>query len=43
MGPVPATVVVEDEPDLLRDQFRQLLRYPRLIAGGVLIGLLGGA
>ncbi len=43
VGPVPATVVVEDEPDLLRDQFRQLLRYPRLIAGGVLIGLLGGA
>ncbi|MGW0820606.1 lipopolysaccharide biosynthesis protein [Streptomyces sp. NPDC002845] len=34
---------VEDEPDLLRDQFRQLLRYPRLIAGGVLFGLLGGA
>ncbi|WP_236244980.1 lipopolysaccharide biosynthesis protein [Streptomyces sp. CC210A] len=43
VGPVPATVMVEDEPDLLRDQFRQLLRYPRLIAGGVLIGLLGGA
>jgi Mrp family chromosome partitioning ATPase/ElaB/YqjD/DUF883 family membrane-anchored ribosome-binding protein len=35
--------VVDDEPDLLRDQFRQLLRYPRLIAGGVLLGLLGGA
>lgn len=34
---------VDDEPDLLRDQFRQLLRYPRLIAGGVLLGLLGGA
>ncbi|CAL9433929.1 lipopolysaccharide biosynthesis protein [Streptomyces sp. enrichment culture] len=36
-------VLVDDEPDLLRDQFRQLLRYPRLIAGGVLLGLLGGA
>jgi Mrp family chromosome partitioning ATPase len=32
-----------DEPDLLRDQFRQLLRYRALIAAGVLIGLLGGA
>ncbi|MCC9705114.1 lipopolysaccharide biosynthesis protein [Streptomyces sp. MNU76] len=39
-GPV---AVADDEPDLLRDQFRQLLRYPRLIAGGVLLGLLGGA
>ncbi|MEU9580989.1 lipopolysaccharide biosynthesis protein [Streptomyces chilikensis] len=39
-GPVP---VPEDEPDLLRDQFLQLMRYPRLIAGGVLLGLLGGA
>ncbi|WP_331452649.1 lipopolysaccharide biosynthesis protein [Streptomyces sp. SS162] len=36
-------ILVDDEPDLLRDQFRQLLRYPRLIAGGVLLGLLGGA
>lgn len=42
-GQVPPAVVMEDEPDLLRDQFRQLLRYPRLIAGGVLLGLLGGA
>lgn len=40
-GALPA-MPVEDEPDLLRDQFRQLLRYPRLIAGGVLLGLLGG-
>ncbi|WP_424211691.1 lipopolysaccharide biosynthesis protein [Streptomyces sp. BI20] len=33
----------EDEPDLLRDQFRQLTRYRRLIAAGVGVGLLGGA
>lgn len=32
-----------DEPDLLRDQFRQLIRYRVLIVTGVLIGLLGGA
>ncbi|WRQ83144.1 lipopolysaccharide biosynthesis protein [Streptomyces sp. MUM 178J] len=38
----PVVSAAEDEPDLLRDQFRQLLRYPRLIAGGVLLGLLGG-
>ncbi|MGY1435355.1 lipopolysaccharide biosynthesis protein [Streptomyces reniochalinae] len=31
-----------DEPDLLRDQFRQLLRYRWLIALGVVLGLLGG-
>ncbi|WP_227870224.1 lipopolysaccharide biosynthesis protein [Streptomyces otsuchiensis] len=31
-----------DEPDLLREQFRQLLRYRLLIAAGVLLGLLGG-
>ncbi|WP_209313020.1 lipopolysaccharide biosynthesis protein [Streptomyces lonarensis] len=31
-----------DEPDLLRDQFRQLLRYRLLIAAGVLLGTLGG-
>ncbi|WP_228978781.1 lipopolysaccharide biosynthesis protein [Streptomyces sp. DH12] len=41
-GPA-AAVPVDDEPDLLRDQFRQLLRYPRLMAAGVLLGLLGGA
>ena len=32
-----------DEPDLLRDQFRQLLRYRFLIVAGILIGLAGGA
>ncbi|MGK5629099.1 lipopolysaccharide biosynthesis protein [Streptomyces sp. URMC 123] len=32
-----------EEPDLLRDQFRQLLRYRVLIALGVAAGLLGGA
>ncbi|WP_055575444.1 hypothetical protein, partial [Streptomyces albus] len=31
-----------DEPDLLRDQFRQLLRYRWLIALGIVLGLLGG-
>ncbi|MEU5807220.1 lipopolysaccharide biosynthesis protein [Streptomyces sp. NPDC047718] len=38
----PAAVPAEDEPDLLRDQFRQLLRYRRLIGAGLGIGLLGG-
>ncbi|MEU0097941.1 lipopolysaccharide biosynthesis protein [Streptomyces sp. NPDC006267] len=32
----------QDEPALLRDQFRQLLRYRGLLASGVVIGLLGG-
>ncbi|MFG2191336.1 lipopolysaccharide biosynthesis protein [Streptomyces sp. NPDC048639] len=32
-----------DEPDLLRDQFRQLLRYRLLLVAGVVLGLLGGA
>lgn len=32
-----------DEPDLLRDQFRQLVRYRGLLVAGVLLGLLGGA
>ncbi|MFJ6444495.1 lipopolysaccharide biosynthesis protein [Streptomyces sp. NPDC091649] len=32
----------QDEPALLRDQFRQLLRYRSLLASGVVIGLLGG-
>ncbi|WP_367125637.1 lipopolysaccharide biosynthesis protein [Streptomyces phytohabitans] len=32
-----------DEPDLLREQFRQLLRYRTLIALGLAVGLLGGA
>jgi Mrp family chromosome partitioning ATPase/uncharacterized protein involved in exopolysaccharide biosynthesis len=36
-------VEAQDEPDLLRDQFRQLLRYRGLIALGILIGLIGGA
>ncbi len=38
----PAAVPAEDEPDLLRDQFRQLLRYRRLLGAGIGIGLLGG-
>ncbi|MFD9301318.1 lipopolysaccharide biosynthesis protein [Streptomyces sp. NPDC060048] len=38
----PAAAPAEDEPDLLRDQFRQLLRYRRLIGAGVGVGLLGG-
>ncbi|MEU0148091.1 lipopolysaccharide biosynthesis protein [Streptomyces sp. NPDC006288] len=32
----------QDEPALLRDQFRQLLRYRTLLAAGVVVGLLGG-
>ncbi|MFE1403828.1 lipopolysaccharide biosynthesis protein [Streptomyces sp. NPDC058770] len=32
----------QDEPALLRDQFRQLLRYRALLATGVAAGLLGG-
>ncbi|KPC78446.1 MULTISPECIES: hypothetical protein [Streptomyces] len=32
----------QDEPALLRDQFRQLLRYRALLAGGIVAGLLGG-
>ncbi|WP_406099432.1 lipopolysaccharide biosynthesis protein [Streptomyces sp. NBC_01013] len=31
----------QDEPALLRDQFRQLLRYRALLAAGVVVGLLG--
>ncbi|RST04123.1 lipopolysaccharide biosynthesis protein [Streptomyces sp. WAC07149] len=38
----PATVPAEDEPDLLRDQFKQLLRYRRLLGAGLAVGLLGG-
>lgn len=38
----PASVPAEDEPDLLRDQFKQLLRYRRLLGAGIGIGLLGG-
>lgn len=33
----------QDEPDLLRDQFRQLVRYRALLVTGLLIGLLGGS
>lgn len=36
------TAVEDDEPELLRDQFRQLLRYRAIIGAGVGIGLLGG-
>ncbi|MET9659646.1 lipopolysaccharide biosynthesis protein [Streptomyces sp. NPDC006510] len=32
----------QDEPALLRDQFRQLLGYRALLASGVVVGLLGG-
>ncbi|MFF1921960.1 lipopolysaccharide biosynthesis protein [Streptomyces sp. NPDC058221] len=32
----------QDEPALLRDQFRQLLRYRVLLVCGVVVGLLGG-
>ncbi|MCX5194272.1 lipopolysaccharide biosynthesis protein [Streptomyces sp. NBC_00249] len=38
----PAAAPAEDEPDLLRDQFKQLLRYRRLLGAGVAVGLLGG-
>ncbi|MFF5444910.1 lipopolysaccharide biosynthesis protein [Streptomyces sp. NPDC012888] len=38
----PAAIPAEDEPDLLRDQFRQLTRYRKLIGAGIGIGLLGG-
>ncbi|MFR9674957.1 lipopolysaccharide biosynthesis protein [Streptomyces sp. TR02-1] len=31
-----------DEPDLLREQFRQLLRYRLIITLGVVLGVLGG-
>ncbi|MGW2014634.1 lipopolysaccharide biosynthesis protein [Streptomyces sp. NPDC001927] len=36
------TAVEDDEPELLRDQFRQLLRYRAIITCGIGIGLLGG-
>ncbi|WP_419994395.1 lipopolysaccharide biosynthesis protein [Streptomyces boninensis] len=36
------TPPAQDEPDLLRDQFRQLLRHRGILALGVLLGLLGG-
>ncbi|MER5629091.1 lipopolysaccharide biosynthesis protein [Streptomyces nitrosporeus] len=37
------TLDEQDEPALLRDQFRQLLRYRALLVTGVVLGLLGGA
>ncbi|MEL5959246.1 lipopolysaccharide biosynthesis protein [Streptomyces sp. CLV115] len=36
------TLEDQDEPALLRDQFRQLLRYRALLASGVVVGLIGG-
>ncbi|MFF2008513.1 lipopolysaccharide biosynthesis protein [Streptomyces sp. NPDC058195] len=36
------TLEDQDEPALLRDQFRQLLRYRTLLVSGVAAGLLGG-
>jgi Mrp family chromosome partitioning ATPase len=33
----------QDEPELLRDQVQQVLRHRRLVAGGLLAGLLAGA
>jgi len=33
----------EGEPDLLRDQFKQLMRYRLLIVLGLVVGLAGGA
>lgn len=35
-------VQAHDEPDLLREQFRQLLRYRTLITVGVVLGVLAG-
>ncbi|MFI0899267.1 lipopolysaccharide biosynthesis protein [Streptomyces sp. NPDC020983] len=43
MTDVTRTEAQPDEGDLLRDQFRQLLRYRTLLVAGVLAGLLGGA
>lgn len=43
MNDTHVTVRGEDEPEQLREQFRQLLRYRWLIGGGVGVGLLGGA
>ncbi|SFC68519.1 lipopolysaccharide biosynthesis protein [Streptomyces aidingensis] len=41
-GGIPGGAHAPDEPDLLREQFRQLLRYRLLITLGVLLGLAGG-
>ncbi|MFD5427619.1 lipopolysaccharide biosynthesis protein [Streptomyces sp. NPDC127084] len=43
MSQTHVTIRADDEPEQLREQFRQLLRYRRLIAGGVGVGLLAGA
>ncbi|TLQ47201.1 lipopolysaccharide biosynthesis protein [Streptomyces marianii] len=43
MSQTHVTIRAEDEPEQLREQFRQLLRYRWLIAGGVGVGLLAGA
>lgn len=43
MTDVTRTEQPPDEPDLLRDQFRQLIRYRALLVAGLLLGLLGGA
>ena len=36
------TEAQHDEQDQLRDQFRQLFRYRKLVLIGLLVGLLGG-
>lgn len=43
MSDTPARDRADDEPDQLREQFRQLLRYRWLIGGAVGLGLVGGA
>ena len=42
-APEPVPTAQADEPDLLRDQFRQLFRHRTLVLAGLLLGLLGGA
>ncbi|WP_406864381.1 lipopolysaccharide biosynthesis protein [Streptomyces sp. HUAS MG47] len=42
MSNLHGAAVEDDEPELLRDQFKQLLRYRAVIGAGVGIGLLGG-
>ncbi|WP_338673496.1 lipopolysaccharide biosynthesis protein [Streptomyces sp. SCSIO 30461] len=43
MSQTHVTIRAEDEPEQLREQFRQLLRYRWLIASGIGVGLLAGA
>ncbi|MFG2633825.1 lipopolysaccharide biosynthesis protein [Streptomyces sp. NPDC048362] len=43
MSDIHVPVRTEDEPEQLREQFRQLLRYRRLIGVGIGVGLLAGA